>query len=317
MRIKPFSIITEDRSPLNMLLILVFFILIAGTAVFSLFLLAGSIIFNFKFNDFISISESLPVSEINIVRFSLVAQQLSFFLLPSVLFLMIYLKRESEIDLFRGQVKTTELLMVFILAFMATYVTTWTGNINSKLVFPQGFTGIEEWMKEKESRAAEITGSLMKTPDLYTYILNLFIMALIPAISEELIFRGVVQQVIRKLLHSGHLAVWITAFIFSAIHLQFYGFLPRLILGLIFGYIFIWTGNIIVPIAAHFFNNFIAVTFSFIYGWDKITDAISGDSAVKIADIPFIQILTGGIVLFYFWKNNRKIQGSSKSISKE
>jgi len=309
MQANPFSIITQDRSPLNMLLILVFFILIAGTAAFSLFLLAGSAIFNMKINDFINISEKLPVSEISIVRFSLVAQQLSFFLLPSVLFLLIYLKRESGIELFSGNVKTTEILMVFILAFMATYVTTWTGIINSKLIFPQRFSGLEEWMKEKESKAAEITGFLMKTPDAYTYILNLLIMALIPAISEELIFRGVIQQVIRKLFHSGHLAVWITALIFSAIHLQFYGFLPRLILGLIFGYIFLWTGNIIVPVAAHFFNNSIAVTFSFILGWDRIAEAFSGDSVMKITDVPFFQILIGSIVLFYFWKNYRKIEG--------
>jgi len=310
MRMNLFSQVAQDRSPLNMLIILVLLILVAGTIVFSLFLLAGSVIFNIGISCFMDLSENLPVSDAGVIRFIQVAQQLSFFLLPAILFLLIYFKKDSGLDLFTGNVKTTEILMVFILAFMATYVTAWTGNINSKLVLPQALSGIEEWMKEKESKAAEITNFLIKTPDAYTYILNLIIMAIIPAVSEELIFRGVIQQVFRKLIRSGHLAVWITALIFSAIHLQFYGFLPRLILGLIFGYIFIWTGNILMPIAAHFFNNAIAITFSFIFGWDSITDVFSEKGVMKMTEVPFIQILTGGVILFYFWMNHRKMSAS-------
>lgn len=88
---------------------------------------------------------------------------------------------------------------------------------------------------------------------------NLLIMAVIPAIGEELLFRGIILQFFEKYLKKENLAVLLTAIIFSAIHLQFEGFIPRFLLGAILGYLFIWSRSIWIPIITHFFFNGVQV----------------------------------------------------------
>lgn len=306
MPVNPFSWITNEKSPLAVMIILVFLVIVAGSLFFSLFMLAGSVIFGIEINSFFGLSRSGQLPDVDITRFIQVSQQLSFFLFPSVLLLLLYRNSESRIKLIQRNVSTFEILMVFVLSFLTIYVTSWTGIINSELNLPEGFLRLEEWMTEKEARASEITGQLLETPDGFNFIINLFIIALIPAVSEELVFRGIIQQVFRRISGSVHWAVWITAVLFSAIHLQFYGFLPRLILGLIFGYLFVWTGNITVPVAAHFFNNILTLTFAFVYGMENIPDGISGRGLQGWAAIPFFQIAAGGLILYYFRKRYKR-----------
>jgi len=88
-----------------------------------------------------------------------------------------------------------------------------------------------------------------------SFLLNMLMVAVIPAVGEELLFRGVIQKLLQKLVNNAHLAIIITAILFSAMHFQFYGFLPRWIMGIILGYLFYWSGNIWYPIIAHFLNN--------------------------------------------------------------
>jgi hypothetical protein len=121
-------------------------------------------------------------------------------------------------------------------------------------------------MKAAEERAAEVTKAFLVMNGIGDLIINLIIIAIIPAIGEELLFRGVLQRQINIWSKNGHLAVWIAAFVFSAIHLQFYGFLPRLILGALFGYFYLWSNNLWVPIIAHFINNASAVMISYYMG---------------------------------------------------
>jgi hypothetical protein len=80
-------------------------------------------------------------------------------------------------------------------------------------------------------------------------------MALIPAVAEELIFRGVMQRLLGRWLGSPHASIWLTAALFSVLHVQFFGFVPRFLLGVLLGYLYAWSGNILVSIAAHFTQN--------------------------------------------------------------
>jgi membrane protease YdiL (CAAX protease family) len=83
--------------------------------------------------------------------------------------------------------------------------------------------------------------------------------ALLPAVGEEFLFRGVIQRSFTRMTKNHHHGIWISAFFFSALHMQFYGFLPRLLLGGLFGYLLVWSGSMWIPILAHFFNNAFAV----------------------------------------------------------
>jgi len=89
--------------------------------------------------------------------------------------------------------------------------------------------------------------------------LNIIMVGVIPAIGEELFFRGVLQKNLIKITNNAHLGIIISAFIFSAVHMQFYGFLPRMLLGMVLGYVFFWSGSIWASIAVHFIYNTMAV----------------------------------------------------------
>ena len=88
-------------------------------------------------------------------------------------------------------------------------------------------------------------------------------MAILPAIGEELLFRGVFQRLLTEWTRNIHWGIILAALLFSFFHFEFYGFLPRFLLGVFFGYLFVWTSSIWVPILAHFTNNFIIVVYSF------------------------------------------------------
>ena len=134
---------------------------------------------------------------------------------------------------------------------------------NSKLVLPDCLHALEVRMQLNEERAAELLKSFMMIDNgsLIFLLVNILVLAIIPALSEELTFRGVLQSFFR---HNKHLAVWLTAIIFSFIHFQFYGFVPRMLLGALLGYALVWTDNLTYSITMHATNNTIAVLLFYI-----------------------------------------------------
>ena len=132
--------------------------------------------------------------------------------------------------------------------------------LNEQLVFPEWAAPLEAWMREHEEMAQSFTGTLINGGGISPYLSNLAVIALMAAVSEELLFRGVLQRIIGRWTNNPHAVIWIAAVIFSAFHLQFYGFVPRMVLGAYFGYLLLWSKSIWLPICAHFFNNAISVT---------------------------------------------------------
>ena len=137
-------------------------------------------------------------------------------------------------------------------------------DLNSRVELPKSLDFIEQILKQQEETAALLTERFLQADNIGQLLINIGLLALLPAFAEELSFRGTLQQVINgeRLAVSGernHIAIWITAFVFSAIHMQFYGFVPRMLMGAMFGYVFVWTGSLWVPIVMHFTNNALAV----------------------------------------------------------
>ncbi|UZR99999.1 CPBP family intramembrane glutamic endopeptidase [Chondrinema litorale] len=107
-----------------------------------------------------------------------------------------------------------------------------------------------------------MTDSILSSNNVRDLFIAIIFMAIIPCIAEEIFFRGIIQTKLLEILKNYHYAVWLAAFLFSFFHFQFYGFIPRMILGGILGYIFIWSNNICYSCIAHITNNIIAVLFS-------------------------------------------------------
>jgi len=134
-------------------------------------------------------------------------------------------------------------------------------------------------------------------------LFNIFMIAIVAAIGEELIFRGVIQKIFARWTGNIHLAIIITGFLFSLIHLQFYGFFPRWLLGVMFGYLMVWSGTLWLPIFAHFVNNAVAVLVSYLIHKGTISEGIWEFGANR-ADIP-VTIAATAISAWILWKMYR------------
>ena len=144
-------------------------------------------------------------------------------------------------------------------------------DLNSRVVLPECLASLEATLRAQEEAAARLTEQFLQADNVGTLLINIGLMALLPALAEEISFRGTLQQIISPssfhLSFSSykiHLAIWVTAIVFSAIHMQFYGFVPRMLMGAMFGYVFVWTGSLWIPILMHATNNSIAVISYFV-----------------------------------------------------
>ena len=146
-------------------------------------------------------------------------------------------------------------LAVFVLAAVAFPAVKLTGVLNGAVEFPPFLEGIENWMRLKEKEAETLTLFMIDFSSPSQAILGFVVIAIFAGLTEEVFFRGVLQPLFQNITKNKHAAIWITAIIFSAIHFQFYGFIPRMLLGALFGYLYVYTNNIAVPIWAHILNN--------------------------------------------------------------
>lgn len=151
--------------------------------------------------------------------------------------------------------------IVFSFMIVNTLFIEW--NVNLKL--PEFMAGFERWATGLEEQLRELTEYLTRFDSVSYFWLAVLVVAIIPALGEELLFRGLLQNILRQITGKGHLAVWLAAFLFGLLHFQFYGMLPRVLLGALFGYLYLWSGNLLIPVLAHFVNNALSLFFLYLY----------------------------------------------------
>ncbi|MFA8449901.1 MAG: lysostaphin resistance A-like protein [Bacteroidales bacterium] len=199
-----------------------------------------------------------PEHRAGLIIFQL-ASQLGLFIAPVLLFAVFVSESPRK---YLGLKKPTHLSKIgiaVITMIVSLPLIGWLGGINSQMHLPESMSGIEEWMRNSEESAAKTINMILNVKTFGAFLVNLLIVAIIPGIGEELVFRGIIQKMLLKWSKNTHLAVWLTAIVFSAIHMQFFGFLPRLFLGAILGYIFVYSGSLWVSMLCHFFNNALVV----------------------------------------------------------
>ena len=158
-------------------------------------------------------------------------------------------------------------LLVCVAAIVAASpLVTWLEDVNLQMSLPESMSSIETWMREREASAAKVVEKLTASPDPWNFAANLFVLAFLPGLCEEIFFRVGVQTRLfdDKTRIRGYWAVALTAVLFSAFHLQFFGFLPRLALGVVLGIFLLLTGNVWYSVSAHFVNNMVVVTSAYL-----------------------------------------------------
>ncbi|WP_338791084.1 CPBP family intramembrane glutamic endopeptidase [Bernardetia sp. MNP-M8] len=201
-------------------------------------------------------------------------------------------------------------LVVVVLAIVAFPAVWVTGALNGAVEFPEALKGLETWMREKEDAAQTLTLFMTDFASPMQAILGFIVVAILAGLTEEVFFRGVVQPLFQNLTKNKHAAIWITAIIFSAIHFQFYGFIPRMLLGALFGYLYIYTNNITVPIWAHILNNGLTlILFLFVDKEMLNAPAMETNDFATMIPLGILSILLCvGILKFIQKQMNKKVE---------
>lgn len=193
----------------------------------------------------------------------------------------------------QGQILLLTLVSIFLLSPSISLV----GLLNKQMELPSFMEPVENWMRAQEKTAEELTLMLLAGKGIVTLLFNLLVIALAAGITEEFLFRGAVQRVIGGWTRNHHIIIWSAAILFSAFHMQFFGFLPRMLLGAYFGYLLYWGRNIWIPVFAHFTNNAFAVI-SMSDAKLKDNEFITGDISAQNL-LPYTVIAIISLFLFY------------------
>ena len=225
------------------------------------------------------------------------------FVVPPIVYYFITRKEHQMKDLgFRKATPAWWLLLIgvalmFVSVPVSTFLTTW----NESMSLGGAFAKLEEYLKTLEETAQAVTEKMLNVNTIGGLLFNLVIIALSPAIGEELTFRGVLQQSLTRKMNP-HIAILLSAAIFSFIHFQFYGFLPRMFLGILMGYMFYITNSLWTSILMHFVNNGTAVVLYYLSNKGVIEDVEHFGETHNVWIIVASAIVTLGLIIWSWRK---------------
>lgn len=218
--------------------------------------------------------ESMDPTMIFLMKIAQTVGVIFLFVLPAIGLALLFFPEKLKIFGLHFAPKLRSLIIVLLLTVLSLPLINWLKELNDMMSLSSALAGLEAWMKASEENLEKITEAFLSGTTISDLMLNLFVIALMAAISEELFFRGLMQNVLRQSTGNKHLAVWLTGIVFSIIHLQFYGFIPRMMLGVMLGYIYLWSGTLWLPILAHFVNNGLAVVVAWLIKRGQITEEV-------------------------------------------
>ncbi len=297
----------RGMKPFSQLMFSIFVILVS----FLIFMLIGMLaaIPLFGLDSIMNMSGISNLSDpesMRLLKFLQVVQSIGLFIIPPFILAWLFYGKADHYLLLNRKASTMSYLLVVVLVFFTLPLINFIGEWNSQMQFPDWLSGVEEWMKSAEDRAAELTEAFLKVESIGGLMFNLFMVAFLPAIGEELLFRGVIQRIFTRWTQNHHWGIWISAILFSALHIQFYGFVPRLLLGVLFGYLLVWSGSMWLPIAAHFFNNAFAVVAMYLVDRNVLNPQVeeigSTSESYYAAVLSLILVL---ILMYMIRKDNR------------
>ena len=248
------------------------------------------------FGAMLNMSANMPESTLNSLKIMQMGSSIFGFLIPAIFFAKVIVRQPVPYLKANWRFPLILLLLVFFIMLVSSPLMEMLINLNQKMVFPQFLKGLERWMRNMEDNAGQQTEILLQMKSPASFIVNLLMIAILPAVSEEFIFRGCFQQIFTGWTRNMHWGIWITAALFSAIHFQFFGFLPRMMLGVFFGYFAAWSGSIWPGVLGHFLNNGTALVVSYLYQLKMIKTNPDEQHLFEWKSYAFSLILT--LVLF-------------------
>jgi len=240
-------------------------------------------------------AQSITPENIALVKYFQIVNQVGVFFIPVLVFSLLTTDNITGYLRLNHFPQISSTAIVIILIFSILPFIHWLSQINETMHLPDFLNRIEEWMKQSEEKNMKLTEAFLSTTTLSGLFVNLIMIGVLAAIGEELLFRSVLIRLFREWTGNVHVAVFLSAVVFSAFHLQFFGFLPRFLLGLIFGYLFVWSGSVWLPVVAHFINNASAVVVYYLVNTGHLQTRAEDFGATT--NIPLIVASFAGSVL--------------------
>ena len=276
-----------DQHPLTQFLLLALLVVL-GFFIFFFIGIISSLVFSpLSFSDLMGGLDFNDPEMLPVMKNLQIWQSLGIFVAPSLLIAWLAARNPWQFLGLDRKMILQPFLMVIVIMIVSIPAINQFIIWNEQMKLPGFLSGIEKWMSDKEEIAAGLTEAFLVTGSVWGLLVNILMIAVIPAFGEELFFRGILQKLLGRWFKNIHLAVILASVLFSAMHFQFYGFLPRLLLGLIFGYLFAWSGNLWYPILAHLVNNIIPVLAYYFLGAEAVEN-------------PFEQMGEGSLSLVWF-----------------
>jgi len=301
----------KNSSPFTKLVLTAFIMLVSYLVFFISGSLLALIIFKINiFKDAISIINDQKGAFINEMKYFQIVQSVGMFVVPPLILARLFNQSIAEFLQLKRSPEVSSVILIFTAIIFSYPVINFFTSLNSHLDLPRFLAPIEEWMRDTEDYAGKITDRFLEVSTFSGLMVNLLMIAVVPAVGEELLFRGILQPVFTDWTNNKHWGIFISSVIFSAFHLQFFGFLPRLLLGLLFGYLLLWSRSLWLPILAHFFNNSFAVLFCFFAG-KELTDKFDKvGTGVSVSSDIFPLIISTGVaswLVFLIFRKYKRV----------
>lgn len=273
-----------------------------------IFLLAALLVFGLIIGSVLGVIFPIitgsDIMGLNSLRFMQISSQIFTFVLPPIVYALL-IKENPFKSLGFNKTTITWLFLGVAMMYAILPLNSVFAEWNANIKFPDSMTDFERLLQDMQERATEIMERFVNVTSIGGLILNLFMIAGLAALGEELLFRSIIQTSLIKVCKNAHIGIIIASAIFSIIHMEFYGLLPRFVLGMLLGYMYYYSRSIWIPIAMHFANN---GTIVFLYYLNNIgTINIDVESFGKTNIFVLILSIIAMIALFWFTiKLNKK-----------
>jgi uncharacterized protein len=304
----PMKAIWQNNSPYSKFLLSVGVILICAVLFTIISMMVATSIYGVSMLEMPNIIEDLdnPLT-IEMLKLIQTISAIGTFIVPAVLLAYFFSTQPANYLGLDKKAMPTSYLLIVVLMVVALPFINYLGELNSRMSLPEWMSGLENWMKNSEEKAAQLTEKFLVMNTTGEFLYAFVMIALLPGIGEELMFRGIVQRIFSEWFKNVHTGIFVSAILFSAMHVQFYGFIPRMLLGMMLGYLYVWSGSLWLPILAHLANNGTAVILFYFFQKDMMSlnpDEIGtqNDYGTVLVSI----VLTGAILWFVYRAEKKK-----------
>lgn len=275
-------------------------IVLISSIIFSLLgFVFGSVMYSVPFKEMFQLQSMTPAM-VKAQKVGEIFAELGTFMLPAYVISRFYSKKPVR---FMGLTKSSAwwIFILVVLIYVAFYpFLDWMTYFNQQMQLPHGLAELQKWMAAQEDLRKKLTDLFLKMPTTSSMLANVLILAVLPAIAEEIFFRGTMQNIFIRWTRNPHVAIFLSGFLFSFMHFQFFGFLPRMALGVLFGYFFYWTGSLWASISVHFLNNLLVIVFSYLHQHGSISGNMDSPEIFPWFLIILSIFLTGALLLYLY-----------------